>query len=295
MQPITRIITLKNSDNGQPVWIDSQQSLFWVDHTHQKLYQYNEDTKEIISCELDAPILSLSPSIHHGFIATLEDGIGFYDMQSRKVTYISKPEPFASNKQTIAGISDKYGHYWSFTHQKSPARPEGKHSNLYQLNTNMHMQRIAGEGEGWDCTAPPAFSKDGSILYQSSGATRYIYATRLNEDRQPIETNNFCRISKQEGYPHGLCVDSEDCLWVCHRDVGYISRYSPAGECIGKIKINAPGAKYCTFGGKGLDTLFIVTSVREDINRVRRKIELADTVLSIKPGVVGIQPYQFAG
>jgi sugar lactone lactonase YvrE len=290
MQQIDCIIKLEHSDNGQPVWIESQKSLFWVDHANQKLYQYQADTQEIITCEVDAPILSLSPSMHHGFIATLEDGIGFYDIQSRRVTYISKPEPFASNKQTIAGITDKYGNYWSFTQPKSPGSKQG---NLYQLTPKMDMQRVTGED--WECTAPPAFSKDGSILYQSSGTTRYIYATRLNEQRQPVETINFCRISKQDGYPHGLCVDNDDCLWVCHRGAGYISRYNQSGECLEKIKIEAPGVKYCAFGGPQLDTLFIVTSGSEDLTRSRRKIQLADTVLSLKPGVAGIQPYQFAG
>ena len=290
MQQVDCIIKLENSNNGQPIWIESQESLFWVDHANQELYQYKEPNQEITTCKLDAPILSLSPSIHHGFIATLEDGIGFYDMQNRRVTYISKPEPFASNQQTIAGIADKYGNYWSFTHKK---KPEGKQGNLYQLTPKMDMQRMIGES--WDCTAPPAFSKDGSILYQSSGTTRYIYATRLDEQRQPIETVSFCRISKQDGYPHGLCVDNDDSLWVCHRAAGYISRYSKTGECLEKRKIEAPGVKYCTFGGKALDTLFIVTSGSEDITRTRRKIQMGDAILSFKPGVIGLQPYQFAG
>ena len=290
MQHIDCIIKLDNSDNGQPVWIDSQQSLFWVDHKNQKLYQYNTETREITDCKLDAPILSLSPSINHGFIATLEDGIGFYDMQKRQVTYISKPEPFANNKQTIAGIVDKYGDYWSFTQQKKPTEKQG---NLYQLSPKMGMQRIIGDG--WDCTAPPAFSNDGSILYQSSGTTRYIYATQLNDQRQPIATSNFCRISKQDGYPHGLCVDSEDCLWVCHRSAGYISRYNQEGECIEKIRIEAPGVKYCAFGGTHLDTLFIVTSGQEDLTRTRRKIYFSDAILSYKTTVAGLQPYQFIG
>lgn len=291
MQQFDCIAQHSNSQNGQPVWISSQESLFWVDHSTQRLYQYHEPTNEITHFTMDAPILSLSPSLHHGFIATLEDGIGFYDMQSRQVTYISKPEPFAIDKETIAGITDVYGNFWSFTHPKNNSGPV--HGNLYQLDTQMAMQKISGNQ--WSCTAPPAFSKDGSILYQSSRNTRYIYATKLNEQRQPVETQSFCRIAKPDGYPHGLCVDSDDCLWVCHRGEGYLSQYSPKGECLQKIKIETPGIKYCTFGGKDLDTLFLVTSGHEDLTRVRRKMRYFDTILAFKPGAIGVEPHQFVG
>ncbi len=284
------ITTLENSDNGQPVWIDSQQSLFWVDHANQKLYQYHEPSQEVTECTLDAPILSLSPRVNNGFIATLEDGIGFYDMQTRQVKYISKPEPFSTNKETIAGVTDNYGNYWSFTHQKDAS---GKPGNLYHLNSKMDMKRVSGDG--WNCTAPPAFSKDGSMLYQSSGITRYIYATKLNEQRQPVETYNLCRISKAEGYPHGLCVDNEDFLWVCHRNAGLISRFNKQGDCIEKIKIAAPGVKYCTFGGNNLDQLFIVTSGSQSLKQNRRNIKYADSVISFKPGVTGLHTHRFAG
>ena len=284
------ITSLEYNDNGQPVWVESQQSLFWVDHTNLYLYQYHEPSGEVTRCTLDAPILSLSPRINNGFIATLEDGIGLYDMQTRKVTYISKPEPFARDKETIAGVTDNFGNFWSFTHRKDAM---GERGNLYQLSPGMDMQRISGDG--WHCTAPPAFSKDGSILYQSSASTRYIYATYLNDQRQPVETVNFCRISKSEGYPHGLCVDDEDCVWVCHRNVGYISRYDKRGNCLEKIKIPAPGVKYCTFGGTKLDKLFLVTAGHKDLIRNRKNIKFIDSIVYFEPGVMGLQTMQFAG
>lgn len=290
MTELNCITTLPDSDNGQPVWIDSQQSLFWVDNHHHRLYQYHEPSQEISHCELNAPILSLSPRNNHGFIATLEDGIGFFDMKTRQVTYISKPEPFSSNYKTIAGITDKYGNYWSFTY---PDDPKTNHGNLYQLSHEMNMQRVSGES--WRCSAPPAFSKDGKKLYQSCGDNRYIYVTTLNDQGQPLATESFCRISKSEGYPHGLCIDNEDFLWVCHRGIGVISRFNAEGERVDKIKIPTPGIKYCAFGGENLDTLFFVTSQKQEPTQERRKIQFADAIMSCKLGVSGLKLNQFAG
>jgi len=290
MTQLNCITTLAESNNGQPVWINSQHSLFWVDDANHRLYQYHEPSQAVTYCELNAPILSLSPRINNGFIATLEDGIGFYDMQTRQVRYISKPEPFSRNYKTIAGITDNIGNYWSFTH---PDDPKLKQGNLYQLTHEMDMQRVTGED--WKCSAPPAFSKDGKKLYQSCKDNRYIYVTTLNNQGQPIGTENFCRISKSEGYPHGLCIDNEDCLWVSHRGVGVISRFNQQGERIDKIRIATPGIKYCTFGGEKLDTLFIVTSTKDEQTQERRKIQYTDSIISIKPGVTGLNVNRFAG
>ena len=292
MQQIDCITQLANSDNGQSVWIERLQSLFWVDHASLQLYQYHQPSQKISSNPLTAGILSLLPSLTHGFIATLEDGIGFYDLDQNKIHHISKPEPFASNKQSIAGITDSYQAYWLFTQRKNISGEE--QVNLYQLDSALKMQKLEDENHHWDCTATPAFSKDGSILYQSSASTRYIYATHFDENRQAIETNSFCRISKQDGYPHGLCVDSEDALWVCHRTEGYLSRYSKDGECLDKIKIGAPGVKYCSFGGDKRDILFITTAGDEDLTRNRRKAPFGNAVLSFKPGVTGLAPHPFA-
>jgi D-xylonolactonase len=293
MTQLNCITSLAGSENGQPVWINSQQSLFWVDDNHRRLYQYHEPSKEITHCELDAPILSLSPRIDKGFIATLEDGIGFYDMQTRKINYISKPEPFSNNYKTIAGVTDNFGNYWSFTH---PDDPSVKAGNLSQLSPQMDMKRVQRvTGENWRCSAPPAFSKDSKRLYQSCGENRYIYVTTLNDKGQPTETESFCRISKSEGYPHGLCIDNDDFLWVCHRGIGIISRFNKLGERVEKIKIPTPGIKYCTFGGDNLDTVFIVTSSMQEPTQERRKIQFADAIISFHPGVKGLQINRFAG
>ncbi len=287
MQNTLSTVKLAQGHHGQPVWIDLEESLFWVDYAHQRLYQYHTAQMALSSCDLDAPILSISPRINHGFIATLQDGIGFFDLKERKVTYISKPEPFSSN-QIIGGITDKSGNYWSFTQAQSGSK---QRANLYQIGPDMHMHKYSNAQ--WLGTTPPVFSKDGRSLYQSSSVTRYIYCTHLNEQGEPVVTDTLCRISKTEGVPHGLCVDSEDNIWVCHRGAGLISCYNKKGERLDRIKIHAPGADYCCFGGKDLSTLFVITSHQDTTDRHKTKA-MAGCLIHLKPGVSGLQADQFA-
>ena len=290
MHPTEVITQLEHTSNGQPVWITAEQSLFWVDQANSVLYQFNTQSLTLNKHSLSDPILSLSPSNKHGFIATLEDGIGFYDMKARKVVYISKPEPFTSNK-IIGGVTDNRGSYWSFTQPRGQDSTEG---NLYQISANLKTQRFTGEQ--LLCATPPGFSKDGLTLFQSAGASRYIYATSLDENRQPSITRAFCRIPKAEGYPHGLCVDSDDNLWVCHREVGLLSCFNSDGKRIERIEFDAPGLDYCTFGNDDLSRLFILTS---DTNPHATHKKDSDTLtcclISIEPGYKGLEAESFLG
>lgn len=290
MSTIETVVYIENSCNGQPVWIDNQSSLFWIEHNSQKLYQYHEPSGEITHCLLDQPILSLSPSIKNGFIATLKDGIGFFDIKSRKVTYISKPEPFITNYISTGGIADREGNYWTSTSASNNGRQQ---SHIYQLSPGLTIDRFSHEGI--ESAAEPAFSKDGKILYQSTKTGRYVYATQLDDRGQPISTEVFCRISKSEGQPHGLCVDSDDNLWVCHMAGGCISCYDKSGQRIEKISVNALNVMHCTFGGENLDTLFISTNGTGYDKHLSKKQSMTGCILSTKPGVIGLKANHFSG
>ena len=287
---IETVVSIKDSCNGQPVWIENQDSLFWIEHNHQRLYQYHEPDKAISHCELDNPILSLSPSVKNGFIATLKDGVGFFDMESRKVIYISKPEPFFNNYQSTGGIADREGNYWSTS---SSSDNDKQQSHVYQLSPNLDIDRFSHIGV--ESAAEPAFSKDGRIIYQSTKNGRYIYATTLDEQHQPKATEIFCRIPKSEGQPHGLCVDSEDNLWVCHIGGGCLTCYDKTGKRIEKISVNAANIMHCTFGGKHLDTLFIATNGSNYDASLTKKKNMAGCIVSTKPGVVGLKANYFSG
>lgn len=290
MRTINTVVYIENSCNGQPVWIDSQASLFWIELNQQKLYQYHEPTGEIISDQLDKPILSLSPSIKNGFIATLKDGVGFYDIKSRKVTYISKPEPFLTHYESTGGIADKEGNYWAMT---SASGDHQKQSHLYQLSPKLSIGRFSHKGI--DSAAEPAFSVDGKTLYQSTRTGRSIYAISLDEEQRPSPPELFIRIPKSEGQPHGLCVDSEDNLWVCHLGGGCISCYDKNGNLVDKISVQAPNVMHCTFGGANLDTLFIATNGTGYKHKVFKQSSMTGCILSIKVGVKGLQANTFMG
>jgi sugar lactone lactonase YvrE len=101
--------------------------------------------------------------------------------------------------------------------------------------------------------------------------------------------------AEEEGYPDGMTVDSENCLWLAHFAGSRITRYSPEGEILSVISMPVPNITSCTFAGPDLDMLYITTARHllndEDIS----KYPLAGSLFSCKPGATGLPTPSFAG
>jgi len=88
-----------------------------------------------------------------------------------------------------------------------------------------------------------------------------IYAYRLQVDPLMIfDKRVFALVHKNEGYPDGLTVDAEGCVWNARWGGSAIVRYSTAGKVLDRISMPARYVTSCAFGDSDLGTLFITTA-----------------------------------
>jgi len=99
-------------------------------------------------------------------------------------------------------------------------------------------------------------------------------------------------VSTPGSRPDGLTVDSQGGVWVALNGDGVVHRYAPDGTLDQVIDVGARKPTACTFGGPGLDQLFITTS-RE--NLAPDEEPPAGSLYSVSPGVSGRPVREFAG
>jgi sugar lactone lactonase YvrE len=129
------------------------------------------------------------------------------------------------------------------------------------------LSRITGDGAAEvvldDVTVSngTGWSPDGRLMYYIDTPTRRIDvfdhdpATGRVSGRRPLAT-----VEDGAGYPDGLTVDADGCVWVALWDGAAVRRYTPGGELDRVVRLPVPRVTACAFGGAGLTDLYITTA-----------------------------------
>jgi sugar lactone lactonase YvrE len=134
------------------------------------------------------------------------------------------------------------------------------------------------------------WSPDGRLAYYVDSATGRIDVMDYAADRGLTDRRPFVTI--ETGAPDGLTVDAEGGIWVALWGGSAVHRYTPEGALSEVIELPVTQVTACTFGGAGLDELFITTS-REGLPP---DVEpAAGALFHVRPGIAGRPVRQFAG
>jgi len=144
-------------------------------------------------------------------------------------------------------------------------------------------------------TNGPAFSRDGGTMYHTDSARQTVYAFDLAEDASASNRRVHLQFGEGDGYPDGMTVDAEDCLWIAFWDGWCVRRFSPAGERLAELRVPAQRPTSCAFGGPDLDQLFITTASRDLTAEERAGQPCAGGLFMTSPGVTGLAEPLFAG
>ena len=199
------------------------------------------------------------------------------------------PEPDLPDNRCNDGKVDRAGRFWAGTMDRTERSASG---SLYRLDPGLHCVRI---DSGYAVTNGPAFSRDGRTMYHTDSARQTIYAFDLDEDGNAANRRVFAQFGEGQGYPDGMTLDAEDCLWIAFWDGWCVRRLSPRGECLSEIATPIQRPTSCAFGGERLDELYI-TSARRDLSpsELERQPQ-AGGLFRFKPGMSGIAELPFGG
>jgi xylono-1,5-lactonase len=271
-----------------PVWVVREAALYWVDINGRKIFRLDQ-RGEVRTWETPLRVGSLAPRAGGGFVAGTDEGLALADLEAGQFDVIGNPDSDRPSNRFNDGKVDRVGRFWAGTMDDKEREATGA---LYRLDPKLSWIRI---DEGYRVTNGPAFSPDGRTMYHNDSARQVTYAFDLEEDGTASNRRELARYGGGDGYPDGMTVDAEGCLWIAFWDGWCLRRFSPDGERLLELSTPVQRPTSCAFGGGDLTTLFI-TSARRDLKGTDLdKQPLAGGLFAVDLGVSGIADVPFAG
>jgi sugar lactone lactonase YvrE len=285
--PVTCVADVHAVLGEGPVWVARENALYWLDIKGRKIFRLGEND-EVTEWQTPTRVGSLVPRASGNFIGGTEDGIAAIEPGARQFSILADPEDDLPDNRFNDGKVDRQGRFWTGTMDDSEREACG---SLYRVDRNLEVSAIDST---YKVTNGPAFSPGGGTMYHNDSARQVVYAFELDGDRVG-ERREFLRFGERDGYPDGMTVDSEGCLWIAFWDGWSIRRYSPDGEWLESIRVPVSRPTSCAFGGRDLDRLYITSA---SIGLDEKALEMqpnAGGLFMVMPGVRGLAEVPFAG
>ncbi|MGW5737188.1 MULTISPECIES: SMP-30/gluconolactonase/LRE family protein [Streptomyces] len=275
-----------------PTWDHAARRLIWVDILSSRVHTYDPSTGHRSVLATEQHVGAAKPRAGGGLVVNLRDGVGLYDAPADGGAFRwLHREAVPGRRGNDAAVAPD-GALWAGTmaYDETPGA-----ANLVRVSGDGTATEVFGDvtvsnGIGW--------SPDGRSMYYIDTPTRRIDvldvpdgvpdadAGRLAGSRRP-----FATVEAGAGYPDGLTVDADGCVWVALWDGAALRRYTPSGVLDRVIELPVARPTACAFGGPELRDLYI-TSARTGLEAPH---PLSGSVLVLPDAGQGVAQAAFAG
>jgi xylono-1,5-lactonase len=236
------------------LWSPDEEAVWFVDIEGRLVHRFVPSTGQRTSWPApDRP----------GFIIRASDGrlivglakqLAAFDPADGTFTPLVDIEPDLPDNRANDGTVGPDGALWFGTLQMPNSQPAGA---WYRWDGRGPVRRF---GESYVVTNGPAFSPDGSTLYFSDSIKRTILKRGLHPDGDAGAARPFAQLEPAEGYPDGLAVDADGCVWVAMFAGFALRRYDPAGLLMETISFPCANVTKPAFGGPDGRTMYVTTA-----------------------------------
>ncbi len=271
-----------------PRWHADEQALYWVDIYKPSIERFDPATGARRTFPMAERIGCFSFCTDGRVIAGMQSGIAFVDLESGAAERVFDLEPDNPESRFNDGRCDLEGRFWV----GGLVETMDKQTNtLVRYDPDGSCREMVG---GLICANGLAFSPDGAILYHSDSRQDYVWAWDLDAASGDISNRRpFITFDGREGRPDGAAVDAEGYYWICCVGAWHVRRYAPDGTVDRVIGVPVQRPTACTFGGPGLDTLYVTTATFPLPEDALATQPLAGSVFAIDVGVKGLPEPRF--
>ncbi|MGW7628190.1 SMP-30/gluconolactonase/LRE family protein [Streptomyces griseoincarnatus] len=232
-------------------WDPATGRLLWIDILNSRVHTYDPATGRRTVRRTGQHVGAVKPRAGGGLVLNLRDGVGLLDPDDT-FRWLHR-EPVAGRRGNDAAVAPD-GSLLAGTMRYDEAPGGGTLSRVTGDGTaTVLLQDVTvSNGTGW--------SPDGRLMYYIDTPTRRIDVLDFGGDGTIAGRRPLAEIEEGAGFPDGLTVDADGCVWVALWDGGAVRRYTPSGELDRVIELPVPRVTCCAFGGPGLADLYVTTA-----------------------------------
>ncbi|MFD9980846.1 SMP-30/gluconolactonase/LRE family protein [Streptomyces massasporeus] len=233
-----------------PTWDAATGRLLWIDILGSRLHTYDPATGRRAVRRTEQHIGAVKPRAGGGLVLNLRDGIGLLDPDGGFRWLHHEPVP--GRRANDAAVAPD-GTLWTGTMRYDEAPGGGTLSRVTgDGSVDVVLDDVAvSNGTGW--------SPDGRLMYYVDSPTRRVDVFD-HADGRITGRRTLAEIEEGAGFPDGLTVDAEGCVWVALWQGSAVRRYTPDGALDRVIELPVPLVTACAFGGADLSDLYITTA-----------------------------------
>ncbi|PJE94354.1 calcium-binding protein [Streptomyces carminius] len=233
-----------------PTWDAARGRLIWVDVLSCRVHTWDPADGRRTVLATEQHVGAAKPRAGGGLVVNLRDGVGLYDVAG-SFSWLHR-DPVPGRRGNDAAVAPD-GALWAGTMAYDETPGGGTFGRIAPDGTAREIlsEVTISNGTGW--------SPDGRLMYYVDTPTRRVdvFDVRGTEvtGRRPL-----AEIEEGAGFPDGLTVDADGCVWVALWGGGAVRRYTPDGRLDRTVAVPASQTTACAFGGPGLRDLYITTA-----------------------------------
>lgn len=278
-----------------PWWDQDAGVLFWIDGLGDKLFVYEPETGKNKAYNIGKHIGCVIPCRDGRVLLALQDGVYQYDRITGEYELLCDVERDIVNNRLNDGKVDSCGRFW-FGSMSMTANQEGM---IFEVSGSFYSMERDGSVKKWfdgvGISNGLVWNDAETRMYYIDTTANAMFAFDFNAEKGEISNRQeVIHFDPAEGLPDGMCIDTEDMVWIAHFGGSRVTRHNPeTGVLLETIYLPAANVTCCCFGGKDNDELYITTA-RTGRTRAELKNEaFAGGLFRVKTGLKGGKLYKF--
>ncbi len=272
-----------------PVWVGSEQALYWEDIDGKAIHRYDPASNSTNTRSLPGrPGSFATTNVAGQFAVAIETDLVFLDWDSGTTERIHSVEDPARGNRLNDGRCDHAGRFIVGT-MWPEAGANKFNGSLYSIGTAGSVDTLEG-----DVGIPNGlvFDPERSRMYWADTfhATIWVWDYDLDTGARSNKRVFFSYRDNPDvhGLPDGACLDAEGYYWSASVHGWAVTRIAPDGTVDRVVDVPLAMPTMPAFGGPNLETLYVTSIDGGKVDEHRMQGVAPGSLISLDVGVAGV-------